>query len=92
MRALALAALACCALAAGCTRRPTYAFTYHKPQVAQDQLLRDQAALRKTRGVRRVMATPHQDGSASIEVEVEEGRDIDIQQRLSQMGYQRGLH
>ena len=83
---LVLAALA------GCGVERHYRFTFHKAQVSQEQLLRDQASLRKHSGVLQVFATPNQDGSGTIEVETEDGKDIDIQQQLSAMGYVRGQH
>jgi len=93
MTRLALALVAITALlSAGCMRRPDYAFSYHKAQTSQDQLLRDQEQLRKTRGVKRVTTKHDQDGSATIEVAVAEGYDIEIQKKLSSMGYQRGQH
>ena len=61
-------------------------------QISQDQLLRDQESLRKVSGVLAVFATPHQDGSATVEVETQDGKDIEVQQRLTTMGYTRGLH
>ena len=75
----------------GCIERH-YRFTFHKHQVSQEQLLRDQAALRKVSGVLAVIATPHQDGCASLEVETEDGKDIEIQELLTTMGYTRAEH
>lgn len=93
MTRLALALVAVLALlSAGCMRRPDTAFSYHKAQTSQDQLLRDQEQLRKVRGVKRVTAKHDQDGSATIEVQVAEGYDLEIQKKLSAMGYQRGQH
>lgn len=87
-----LLAAACILPSAGCRRRADYAYSYHKAQTSQDQLLRDQEQLRKVRGVKRVTTTHAQDGSATIEVQVAEGYDIEIQKKLSSMGYQRGQH
>jgi hypothetical protein len=86
-----LALLVAAAALLGCVERH-YRFTFHKAQVSQEQLLRDQASLRKATGVVEVFATPEHDGGGSIEVETTEGHDIDIQQRLSAMGYVRGQH
>lgn len=76
----------------GCGVARNYRFTFHKAHVSQDQLLRDQASLREVSGVLAVFATPHQDGSGSIEVETKDGEDIEVQQRLTTMGYTRGQH
>ena len=83
---LALVALA------GCAIDRHYRYTFHKAQVSQDQLLRDQATLKGAPGVVQVFSMPHHDGSGSIEVETTERREIEIQQRLTEMGYTRGEH
>jgi len=93
MTRFALVLIACATLVtAGCRERPNYAYSYHKSETSQEQLLRDQQTLRKTSGVVRVVTTHHQDGSATIEVEAEDGHDVAVQQKLSAMGYQRGQH
>jgi hypothetical protein len=75
----------------GCVERH-YRFLFHKDQVSQVQLLRDQAALRKKSGVLEVYSTANHDGSATLEIEVKDGKDIEIQQLLSSMGYTREQH
>jgi hypothetical protein len=69
-----------------------HSYSYHKADVSQTQLLQDEADLRRVSGVFRVTPTHHQDGSATIEVEVDERAHIAIQQRLSDMGYTKGIH
>jgi len=91
IRARLATALAVFALV-GCAVDRHYRYTYHKAQVSQDQLLRDQAALKDTPGVINTFSKPHHDGSGSIEVETTERREIEIQQRLTEMGYTRGEH
>lgn len=76
----------------GCGVDRNYRYTFHKSQISQEQLLRDQAALREVNGVIAASSASHHDGSGSIEVEVEEGHDIEIQQRLMSMGYTKGQH
>ena len=72
--------------------RPDYVYTYHKEQISQDQLLRDEETLHRMSGVLRVTSTHNPDGSATLEVEVKEGQQVFIQQKLSAMNYRRGQH
>jgi hypothetical protein len=80
-------------ITSGCTRSgENHSYSYHKASISQSQLLADEANLRKTSGVVRVIPNHLQDGSATIEVEVTDKEHIAIQKKLSDMGYVKGLH
>jgi hypothetical protein len=94
MRLAPLFFLAIIALApVGCGRdEENQAFSFHKASVTQTQLLDDEEKVRKLPGVIRVIPIHHQDGSATLSVEVDDAHHIDIQRKMSAMGYTKGMH
>ncbi len=79
--------------AAGCRRsEPDLGYSYHKGEISQEMLLQDEATLRRTPGITRVIATHHSDGSADLDIAVDNDHTMAVQQKLSAMGYVKGRH
>ena len=77
----------------GCRREKfASAYTYNKDQISQEQLLQDEQTLGRMGGVTRVTSRHNLDGSATLEVAVDEAHHMDVQRKLSSMGYIRGEH
>jgi hypothetical protein len=90
-----LALVLLCSVILGCRSRgedENLSYNFYKNDISQSQLLQDEAEIRRTAGVVRVIARQKQDGSGSIEVEVVDKHHILVQQKLSDMGYSKGLH
>jgi len=88
----------CCLLAlaglflVACGVRKDLAFTYHKADISESQLIADQQTLRNTPGVQRVHGRLGDQNRATIEVGVKEGYDLLIQEKLIGMGWSQGKH
>lgn len=90
IRSIFLCAVA--VLLVACGVRKDLAFTYHKADVSEAQLIADQQTLRNTPGVQRVHGRLGDQNRATIEVGVKEGYDLLIQEKLIGMGWNQGKH
>ncbi len=79
-------------LLVACGVRKDLAFTYHKADISEAQLIADQQTLRNTPGVQRVHGRLGDQNRATIEVGVKEGYDLLIQEKLIGMGWNQGKH
>lgn len=75
-----------------CGVRKDLAFTFHKADISEAQLIADQQTLRNTPGVQRVHGQLGHQNRATIEVGVKEGYDLLIQEKLIGMGWNQGKH
>jgi|GEM_PF-4570235 len=75
-----------------CGVRKDLAFTFHRADTSEAQMIADQQTMRNTPGVQRVHGQMGEQGRATIEVGVKEGYDLLIQEKLIGMGWTQGKH
>jgi hypothetical protein len=78
----ALVAIAC----VGCAAR-TYVRTYEKKGASELQVLEDKQILRQTSGVANVILEQDRDGTARLQLFVEEGKELRAAERAAELGY-----
>ena len=66
-------------------------YSFYKASISQSELLHDEAEVRGTAGVIHVISRQNA-GGGSLEVEVDDDHHILVQQKLTDMGYSKGIH